>query len=248
MGDSILSPAEVSRYARQMALDGWGREAQERLKASRVLIAGAGNLGSAAALYLQAGGIGALRLVDGSRVGLQDLTHQILFRERDLGKSKAVIAENRLRELNPFVLVESRAKTLTEHNVTRLASGCSLLIDAMNNSPAGLLLNQAAAKLRLPLVHGWVWETSGRLATFWPGKGPCLACAFPEASSAGDAALMGPLPGILGALMALEALRILAGLGPALLGRILSLTGDQLRLTEKPVKLNPQCPVCRRLS
>ena len=242
-----LSPAEVTRYSRQMALEGWGREAQEKLKSSRVLIAGAGGLASSVALYLLSTGVGSIRMVDQSRVTLSDLNHQVLYRERDLGKAKATVAERRLKDLNPFSLVEGQAKTISEHNISRLAANCNLIIDAMNNAPAGYLLNQAAVKFRLPLIHAWVWEMDGRVTTFWPGQGPCLACAFPEASQDQKPALLGPLPGIMGGLQSLEALRILGGLGPALLGRLLTFKGDQFQFSEKPVKSNPQCLVCRRL-
>jgi len=241
---SYLSPAEVTRYARQITLDGWGREAQERLKSSQVLIAGAGGLASATALYLMAGGLGVMRLVDDSRVSLTDLNHQVLFRERDLGKAKATMAERRLKEINPFVTVESHVKALSEHNVFRLAAGCNVLIDASNNAGAGSLLNLAAARQQIPLVHAWVWEMTGLLTTCWPGRGPCLACALLETPSNRRPALIGPLPGIMGALQALEVLRILGGLGPALLGRVLIFKGDQFKFTEKTIRSDPQCPVC----
>jgi molybdopterin/thiamine biosynthesis adenylyltransferase len=248
MGSSNLSPAEVTRYARQITLEDWGREAQERVKSSRVLIAGAGGLGTAAALYLLAGGVGSVCLADESRVSLSDLSHQILFRERDLGKAKASVAERRLKEINPFVLVESRVKNVTEHNVSRLTSGHHLLIDATNNAAARFLLNQAAAKYRIPLVYAWTWEMNGCLATSWPGQGPCLACAFPEGSPMGQPALLGPLAGVLGSLLALEALRILGGLAPALLGRLVTFKGQPFQFTERLVKPDPRCPVCRRLT
>ncbi len=245
---STLSPAEVTRYARQMTLEGWGREAQERVKSSRVLIAGAGGLGSIAALYLLAGGVGTIRLVDDSRVDLSDLSHQILFREKDLGKAKATVAGRCLKEINPFALVESQVKRVSANNVSRLASGHHLLIDATNNVSARFLLNQAAARFRIPLIYAWVWEMRGCLATSWPGRGPCLACAFPEGSQTGQPALLNSLPGILGSLMALETLRILGGLGPALLGRVITFKGDPFQFTERIIKPNPQCPVCRRLA
>ncbi|MBU4447798.1 MAG: ThiF family adenylyltransferase, partial [Proteobacteria bacterium] len=241
---SNLSPAEVTRYERQITLDGWGREAQERLKSSQVLIAGAGGLASAAALYLMAGGLGAMRLVDGSRVSLADLNHQVLFRERDLGKPKAAIAERRLKEINPFVTVESYGEVLSQHNVFRLAANCHVLIDASNNAETGFLLNLAAAKQHIPLVHARVWAMTGLLTTFWPGRGPCLVCACLETPSNHHPALLSPLPGIMGALQALEALRLLGGLGPALLGRVLIFKGDQFNFTEKIIRSNPQCPVC----
>ena len=118
-----------------------------------------------------------MRLVDDSRVSLADLNHQVLFRERDLGKAKATMAERRLKEINPFVTVESHVKVLSEHNVFRLAANCNVLIDASNNARAGSLLNLVAARQQIPLVHAWVWEMTGLLTTFWPGRGPCLACA-----------------------------------------------------------------------
>jgi molybdopterin/thiamine biosynthesis adenylyltransferase len=239
-----LSPAEITRYARQITLDGWGQEAQERLKSSQVLIAGAGGLASATALYLMAGGLGAMRLVDDSRVSLADLNHQVLFRERDLGKSKAAIAERRLKEINPFVTVESHGKVLSQHNVWRLAANCHVLIDASNNAGTGSLLNLAAVRQHIPLVHARVWEMTGLLTTFWPGRGPCLACTGFDPPTHRHPALLSPLPGIMGALQALEVLRLLGGLGPALLGRALIFNGGQFTFTEKFIKSDPQCPVC----
>jgi molybdopterin/thiamine biosynthesis adenylyltransferase len=227
-----------------MTLDGWGREAQERLKSSQILMAGAGGLASATALYLLAGGIGAIRLVDNSRVSLADLSHQVLFRERDLDRAKATVAERRLKEINPFVTVASHVKALSEYNVFRLAAGCNLLIDASNNPGAGACLNLAAVKQKIPLVQAWVWEMTGRLTTFWPGHGPCLACSFLESPSTFRPALLGPLPGIIGTLQALEVLRILGGMEPGLLGRVLIFKGPEFKFVEKPIRANPQCPVC----
>ncbi len=194
---SNLSPAEITRYARHLSLEGWGREAQERVKSSRILVVGAGGLGSAAALYLLAGGVGAIRLVDHARVNLMDLSHQVLYREQDLGKAKAIVAERRLKELNSFSLVEPLAKFLSPHNVSRLTAGCHVLLDATNSPAAGLVLNQAAVRLQLPLVHAWVGDLDGQLTTYWPGHGPCLACSPPEFSHSGPS-LFSPLAGILG--------------------------------------------------
>ncbi len=241
-----LSPAEVTRYARQITLEGWGRQAQERLKSSRVLVAGLGGLGSAAALHLLAAGVGALRLVDGSRVALADLSHQSLFREKDLGKAKATVAQRRLQEINPFVRVEVQAKHLSATTVSRLTSGHPLLIDATNHAPTRFILNRAAAKFRIPLIYTWVWEMNGCLSTSWPGLGPCLACAFPDVPQVGEPSLLGPLPGILGSLVALEALRILGGLGPALLGRLLTFKGGSFQVTEKIIHPDSRCRVCHR--
>jgi molybdopterin/thiamine biosynthesis adenylyltransferase len=227
-----------------MSLDGWGREAQERLKSSQIFIAGAGGLASATALYLLAGGPGAIRLVDNSRVSLADLGHEVIFRERDLGKAKATVAEQRLKEINPFVMVEGHVKMLSESNAFRLTADCHVLIDASNNPEAGSLLNLVAVRQKIPLVHAWVGEMTGRLGTFWPGHGPCLACAALEASSPIRPALLGPLPGIIGSLQALEVLRILGGLGPALLGRVLIFQGSQFKFIERTIRTNSHCPAC----
>jgi molybdopterin/thiamine biosynthesis adenylyltransferase len=185
-----------------------------------------------------------MRLVDSSRVSLADLNHQVLFRERDLGKAKATMAERRLKEINPFVTVESHVKVLSEHNVSRLAANCGVLIDASDNAGAGSLLNLVAVKQQIPLVHAWVWEMTGLLTTCWPGRGPCLACASLETPPISRSALVGPLPGIMGALQALEVLRILGGLGTGLLGRVLIFKGEQFTFTEKIIRANPRCPVC----
>jgi molybdopterin/thiamine biosynthesis adenylyltransferase len=242
-----LSPAEVTRYSLQIAMEGWGREAQERVKSSKVLIAGADGLSSAVALHLLTTGVGALRVVDPNRVSLADLNANVLFRERDLGKNKATITERRLKEINPFVTVEGQAKSINENNVFRVAAGCHLLIETRRDPASGYLLNQAAVRYKLPLLYAWLGEVDGSLATFWPGQGPCLACAFPEALPASSAALMGPLPGILGALQALEALRILGGFPAALLGRRLTFQGKVFTFKEEPISANPHCPVCRHL-
>ncbi len=249
MNQTNLSPAEMSRYSRQIALPGWGREAQERLKSSRVFIAGAGGVASAAALYLIAAGLGCIRLADQFRISLVDLNHQILYRDQDLNKPRAVVAESRLKEVNPFAVVESRVKPISGHNVNRLTADCQLLIDT-TNQPNGHLLNLAAARLRIPLLHARVWEMNGHLTTFWPGQGPCLACDSiclqGEERWNRKVGLMGPLPGILGSLLALEAMQILGGFHPSLLGRLLTFQGSQLRLSEKEIKANPQCSICCR--
>lgn len=242
---SNLSPAEITRYARQMNLEGWGREAQERVKASRILIAGAGGLGLSAALYLAAAGVGTIRLVDNSRVSLTDLSHQVLFQEKDLGKAKVAAAERRLKELSSFTLVESLVKAISPHNISSLTAGCQVLLDATNNLALGPLLNRASGKLNIPLVHAAVWDLDGRITTSWLGRGPCLTCLFLEGSPLERPSLLSPLPGILGALQALETLRILGGLAPTLLGRVLCFHGASLRFTEQTLKPNPECPNCQ---
>jgi molybdopterin/thiamine biosynthesis adenylyltransferase len=242
-----LSPAEMTRYSHQIAMPGWGREAQERLKSSRVLIAGADGLSSSVALHLLTTGVGAIRIVDPSRVGLADLNANVLFRERDLGKSKATITERRLKEINPFVTVEGQAKSISENNVFRTAGGCQILIDTRRDPENGYLLNQAALRYKVPLIYAWINDGDGSLATLWPGRGPCLGCAFPESPPASSPVLMGPLPGVLGALMALEALRILGGFPAALLGRRLTFQGRVFAFRDEALPVTPPCSLCQHL-
>ncbi len=208
-------------------------------------MAGAGALASTAALYLAAGGVGAIRLVDESRVTLADLSHPLLFRERDLGKARAAVAGCRLKEINPFVLVEGQSKSLSSHNLHNLAGDCHLIVDALDNAGKGALLSQAVSRFSLPLVHARVWNMSGCLTTLWPGKGPCLTCAFSEPPPAGPSALLGAMPGIVGVLQASEALRILAGLQPNWLGRILTVQGGSFTFADKKIRPSPGCPHCR---
>ncbi|MBW1916762.1 MAG: HesA/MoeB/ThiF family protein [Deltaproteobacteria bacterium] len=241
----MLSPAELTRYARQLQLPDWSPQAQERLKAARVFVAGAGGLASALAVYLLAAGVGRVRIVDSQRVSLDKLHDQLFYRERDLDRFKAAIAEQRLREINPFSEVEALPRKITEYNVLRLTEGYNLLLDTLNNFWAQKLLNRAAIKHRLPLVHAAVKGLSGHLTTLWPGQGPCLICAFPDPPPINPSGLLGPLPGILGSLQAMEALRILGGLGPALLGRMLRFDGQHLSFTEQQLEVNPNCPACK---
>ncbi len=249
MPRSNLSPAEVSRYHLQISLACWGREAQERLKSSRVLMAGAGGVATCTALYLIAGGIGALRLVDQNRVSLADLNHQILYRERDLGKPRAAVAESRLKEINPFVKVESRVKTISNHNISRLTQGVHLIVDTLNQPPARQVLNHSSIRLGIPLICVQTQGLKGQLTTFWPGHGPCLACVsldLPPNDIAGrELSLLGPISGILGTLLALESFRILGGLGPTLCGRLLTFDGQDFRFTETFFSPDPGCPSCR---
>jgi molybdopterin/thiamine biosynthesis adenylyltransferase len=160
----------------------------------------------------------------------------VLYREQDLNKAKATVAERRLKEGNSFALLESQVKVVSAHNVFRLASGCHLILDATNQAAASRILHQAAAQLRIPLVHARTRGWAGGLTTFFPGLEPCPVDALPETcpdEPPAPAALLSPLPGILGALQTLEAMRILGGQAPSLSGRVLYFDGNNLHFTDK---------------
>ncbi len=239
-----LSPAESARYSRQIAMEYWGLEAQEKLKASRVFIAGAGSLASSLAVYLITAGVGRIRLVDKTRISLESLNCQIFYREKDLGKSKATIAGKRLAEVNPFVEVDALEKNITDHNALKLTEGFDLLVDTINNYPAQMLINRASVAHQVPLVHAAVGGVKGRISTFWPGRGPCLACAFPDQPPPLPPGLLSPLTGIIGSLMSLEVLMILGEMGPALVGRMLTFDGNAFHMSERSISANPSCPSC----
>jgi molybdopterin/thiamine biosynthesis adenylyltransferase len=232
-----------------MSLGPWDRQAQERLKSSRVFLTSAAGAAGVAAHQLLAAGLGALRLVDASRIILGDLSQQTLFRERDLGKAKAAVAEALLSEVNPFSRVECLAKSLSEANVWRLTAGCHLL--AATDARSAQLLHLPAVRHRLPLVCAFTGSTEVRVTTLWPGQGPCLACVAPDrlgptSLSAAPPALA-PVAALAGGLMALEALRLLGGAGPALLGRLLIFRVRDCHFSQESLPRRSLCPLCRNI-
>jgi molybdopterin/thiamine biosynthesis adenylyltransferase len=244
----VLNPAESARYAPQLEMLQWGHKAQEKLKLARIFIAGAGGLATALATYLVAAGVGRLRIVDSNKIALQNLHCQLFYREKDLGKAKAVIAEKRLREVNSFVDIEGMEKNITEQNVLKLTEGFDLLINGLNNPLAQRILNWAAVQYQLPLIHATIGGMSGSLTTFWPGRGPCLECVLTNLPPTEAPGVLAPLTGIFGSLQAHEALMIAGGLGPALLGRLIEFDGRLFHFVEKRLSVNPACLICRHLS
>ncbi len=241
-----LSPAELARYEKQLLLPAWGQAAQERLKHSRVFVAGGSNLVATAALILVTAGVGYLRVVDQERVSLNHLGDQTIYRERDLNKPKALILQQRLRESNPFVQVEGLERKLSEHNAKKLIEGYDLLLVDLGDWSHARALNRAALKSQTPLILGWVRNLQGRLLTLRPGQGPCLACTTLEERLPATRALLAPLNAILAGIMALEALRLLGRSEPLLLARLFTFDGDSYCGDTEPVPLRPVCRVCGR--
>lgn len=245
-----LSPAEVRRYARQLRLPEVGRAGQERLKASSVLVVGAGGLGSPVALQLAAAGVGRIGLVDPDRVDESNLHRQLLYGSADVGRLKVEAAAARLRDLNPRVEIVPVAERFAVGNALALVSGFDLVADGTDNFPTRYLVNDACVLAGRPNVFASVQRFEGQLTVLDATRGPCYRCLFPEAPSEGlvpscaDAGVLGVVPGLLGTLQAAEALKLLLGLGEPPLGRLLLV--DLLRLTFRSVRFARRrgCPAC----
>jgi molybdopterin/thiamine biosynthesis adenylyltransferase/rhodanese-related sulfurtransferase len=242
------------RYARHLLLPQVGAQGQRRLEAARVLLLGAGGLGSPAAFYLAAAGVGHLRLVDDDLVERSNLQRQILHVDADIGVPKVDSAQVRLAALNPRTRVEGVQARLEADNVEHLLAGVDVVIDGADNFPARYLLNDACVKLGIPLVYGAVHRFEGQLGVFdagrHRGKAPCYRCLFPEppppeaAPNCAEAGVLGVLPGVVGLLQATEAIKLLLGIGEPLIGRLLHFDALGMRFRETRLAPDPDCPVC----
>jgi len=243
-----LTGSELERYDRQLRITGFGTKAQLRLKGSTALVVGAGGLGSAACLYLAAGGVGRLKIVDFEKVELSNLNRQVLYTTRDIGKPKVEAASRRLLELNPEIAVEPIQEEVSEENLPGLLEGVDVVLDCLDNFRSRFLLNRACIKRFKPLIHGAVYGMEGRLMTIIPGDGPCLRCLIPSNPKEREMVpVLGSLPGIVGALEALEAIKLLTGLGELAVGRLLIIDGRDLSFYSIEVKRNPECPICGKI-
>jgi len=242
------------RYSRHLVMPEVGEAGQRRLLDSKVLLIGAGGLGSPAAVYLAAAGVGTLGLVDHDVVDRSNLQRQILHTDARVGMSKVSSARQCLEALNPGVQVKTFEARLDSRNVEEIFSGFDLVVDGSDNFPTRYLVNDACVKLGLPCVHGSVYRFEGQVTVFWPGyaerRGPCYRCLFPEpppaefAPSCAEAGVLGVLPGVIGLLEAVEALKILLGVGDPLVGRLLCYDALAVRFTEFRVEPNPHCRWC----
>ncbi|MCA0198556.1 MAG: molybdopterin-synthase adenylyltransferase MoeB [Proteobacteria bacterium] len=244
----------LERYSRHLRLPGVGMEGQRKLERSRVLLAGAGGLGSPAAFYLAAAGVGHLRLVDDDTVDRSNLQRQILHVEQAIGTPKVESARARLEALNPRVRVEAVPQRIDPGNVEAVLDGMDVVIDGSDNFPLRYLLNDACVKLGKPLVYGAVQRFTGQASVFDAGRHrgrcPCYRCLFPEppppefAPNCADAGVFGVLPGIVGLLQATEAIKLLLDLGEPLAGRLLQFDALGMRFRETRLAPDPDCLVC----
>ncbi|MEY2574035.1 MAG: sulfur-carrier protein adenylyltransferase/sulfurtransferase [Verrucomicrobiota bacterium] len=246
-----LAPGDLSRYSRQLLLPEVSADGQRRIRAARVLCIGAGGLGSPAALYLAAAGIGKLGLVDADRVDASNLQRQILYGTEDVGASKVEKAGGRLRQLNPDVEIVLHDARLTSANAAEIIAAYDVVIDGSDNFPTRYLSNDVCVFARKPNIYGSVFRFEGQASVFAPHLGgPCYRCLFPEppppgaAPSCAEAGVLGVLPGVIGLIQATEALKLIVGAGETLAGRLLHFDALKMKFREFNLRRDPECPVC----
>lgn len=242
---SSLSADELQRYERQILIDEIGATGQNLLKQSRVLICGAGGLGSPAAIYVTVAGIGNVTLVDHDTIDLSNLNRQVLHFEADIGRYKVDSALEKLAQLNSEVTVKACRETLTAESAVQILSGHDVIIDALDNQKTRYIVNEAALKLGIPLIHGAVSDFEGQVMTILPGQSTCLRClSRGPVDPAGSVPVIGVTPAVIGALQATEAIKYILGAGELMTDRLLRYDGLKLKWREFRVSRNPQCEHC----
>lgn len=245
-----LTSSELIRYARHLTLAEVGPSGQERLRSARVLLVGAGGLGSPAALYLAAAGVGTIGIVDADTVDLSNLQRQVLHGTASLGAPKTESARRRLADLNPEVRVEAHAVRLTSGNALDLLGRYDLTLDGSDNFPTRYLVNDASVLLGKPYVYGSIFRFDGQVSVFGAPGGPCYRCLFRDppppdlVPSCAEGGVLGVLPGIIGSFQACEAIKLILGIGTPLVGRLLLLDALGGRVRELALRRDPSCPVC----
>jgi adenylyltransferase/sulfurtransferase len=241
---------QLLRYARHFVLPQVGPEGQRALAGGRVLLVGAGGLGSPAALYLAAAGVGTLGIADGDLVDLSNLQRQVLHGVSQLGQFKVESARERLREINPDVEVVSHRVRLSSANALEIFEAYDLVVDGSDNFPTRYLVNDACVLLGKPYVYGAVDRWEGHVSVFGTPEGPCYRCLFRDPPPPGmvptcaEAGVLGVLPGVIGSLQAAEAIKLILGAGSSLAGRLLLFDALELKFREIAVRRNPECPAC----
>jgi molybdopterin-synthase adenylyltransferase len=246
--NAMLTPSERERYDRQIMIREIGQEGQGKLKRSRVIIAGAGGLGSPIAIYLTAAGIGTIRVIDHDEVALSNLNRQVLHWEADVGRKKVDSARAKLRNLNSTVDVQAVSETITEENVSKLTEGCDAIIDAMDNLPTRYILNRCAVQKKIPFFHGAVNGFEGRVLTVIPGETACLRCMYRGLVPQEKFPVIGVVPAVIGSIQATEVIKYLTGIGKLLTNRLLVYDGLKVTFSEFRLNKNPSCDHCGSLS
>ncbi len=247
---AALGQAELVRYSRHLILPDVGVPGQEKLKAARVLLIGAGGLGSPAALYLAAAGVGTLGLVDFDNVDVTNLQRQILHGTKDVGRPKLVSARERLADVNPHVRLETYETALTSKNALDILSSYDIVVDGTDNFATRYLVNDACVLLGKPNVYGSIFRFEGQASVFALPDGPCYRCLFPEppppglVPSCAEGGVLGVLPGLVGTIQATEAIKLIVGAGESLSGRLLLIDTLGMKFRTVNVRKDPACPAC----
>lgn len=249
-GMSSLTPADLARYSRHLSLREVGVQGQEKLKAAKVLLVGAGGLGSPAALYLAASGVGMIGVIDNDKVDVSNLQRQVLYDTQSVGRPKADAAKQRLLALNPEIELVAHAVELRAVNVRDIFSRYDIVLDGTDRFTTRYLTNDACVILRKPLVSAAIHRFEGQAMTYVPERGPCYRCLFPEPPADGvvpncaEAGVLGVLPGVMGTIQATEAIKLVIGVGEPLLGRLLTYDALAMRFEEFRFSRRADCAVC----
>lgn len=246
-----FSNDEIARYSRHLIMPEVTLEGQKRIKASSVLCIGTGGLGSPIALYLAAAGIGRLGLVDGDTVDFSNLQRQILHGTKDVGRKKLNSAKDRIREINPNVQVDLYDAFFTSSNAKEIAEPYDVIIDGTDNFPTRYCSNDVSVFLKKPNIYGSIFRFEGQCTVFAPHLGgPCYRCMFPEppppglVPSCAEGGVLGVLPGIIGVMQAIEAIKLVLGIGEPLIGRLIQFDALKMKFREFKLRKDPKCPVC----
>ncbi len=241
---------QIERYSRHIILKEVGGKGQEKIAESRVLVIGAGGLGSPVAYYLAAAGVGTLGIVDSDAVDLSNLQRQILHRTADVGRPKVESAREKLAALNPDVKIVAHRERLTSRNIMATLADYDVIVDGTDNFPARFLINDACVLSDKPLVHGGILRFEGQLTTIVPGRGPCYRCLFPEPPPPGfvpscqEAGVIGAVAGVIGTLQANEVLKLILGIGETLAGYLLTVNLLTMEFRKVRIPRNKDCEVC----
>jgi adenylyltransferase/sulfurtransferase len=245
-----LSNAEIRRYSRHLIMPEIGMRGQKKLKAASVLLVGAGGLGSPAAMYLAAAGVGRIGIVDFDVVDDSNLQRQIVHGVSSIGKPKLASAKARLLDINPHIAVDGYEEPLTSQNALRILAGYDVVLDGTDNFPTRYLVNDACVLLNKPNVYGSIFRFEGQASVFWAERGPCYRCLYPEppppglVPSCAEGGVLGVLPGVIGVIQATEAVKLIVGQGEPLIGRLMLYDALEMRFRELKLRKAPNCPIC----
>ena len=240
----MLSKDELQVYDRQIMIPELGVSGQEKLKKSKVFIAGAGGIGSPVTLYLAAAGLGKILIADNDTVEMSNLNRQVLHWQKDVGFKKVESVKEKISSLNSFINIETIDETITDKNIIEITKGCDSIVDAMDNIVSRFALNKAAIKWNIPLFHGAVNGMEGRATTIIPGKTACIGCMYKADIPQSKFPVLGVAPGLIGIIQATEVIKYLVGMGELLENRLLIYDGMELKFKEFKLSRNPECTEC----